>query len=878
MRPHLFSIRSAWKRSAGELAGVAALALCGVALCGAVAVLPAQAQDKAPAGAAPVEPQLAKTPTLKKLIPAKIPAGTRFPTPEVVVVLKLEVDERGGVSRATVETGAGEPFDKAALDAARQFDFEPGRLTTGEAVPVTVTFRLRITEPPPPPPAPVTLVGRLIERGTRKPIGTTQVEARDGDALLARTQTDEQGRFTLQSAKARFRLIALPTGHQKLDLSIDAVPGEKREANWYLEANAGAFETTVRAAPIRTEVVRRTIDKKEIETSAGTQGDALKAIQNLPGVARPPFGGGPPVLRGANPEDSRIFVEGQEIPLLYHFGGLRSTIATVFLESVDYIPGNFSPDFGRATGGIINVRLRDPAKDTFRGLVDLNLYDAGFALEGPLSQSWSMGGAFRRSYIDTILAAVLPSDAPVSFNSAPRFYDYQLLATYQPDKTQKLRLFWYGSNDKVSILFANPAGDPAIRGGLSARTAFHNLQAQYEYRFSPTFKQETSLLFGLQNFDIQLGPERYFNLGVQRVSARSTWSWQAAPTFTLRGGIDATSSNVDISLNLPRRPLEGEVLVPLSTMQSVATNKAAYIFQPALFFEGAWKPFPKLELLPGFRVDWYNVINRWSFDPRFVARYEVVPGTVLKAGVGLYQQPPTPDQADNTLGNPRLDVVRSLQTSLGVEQRLRDGINLDAVGFYKKLDRVVVSNAASSFSTGAPPYQNDGTGRIYGFELSLKAQVTPSLNFYLAYTYQRSFRTDRPGVAERPFDFDQPHILTVLGSWEIGRGWRTSLRFRLVSGNPDTPALGAVYDARTDTYIPTYGAVNSIRQAIFHQLDFRVDKTWTFERWKLSLYLDIQNAYNQGNQEGITFSYDYSQQKALTGLPILPLLGLKGEW
>ena len=78
--------------------------------------------------------------------------------------------------------------------------------------------------------------------------------------------------------------------------------------------------------------------------------------------------------------------------------------------------------------------------------------------------------------------------------------------------------------------------------------------------------------------------------------------------------------------------------------------------------------------------------------------------------------------------------------------------------------------------------------------------------------------------------------------------------------------------------MPRYGATNSIRQATFHQLDLRIDKTWTFERWKLSLYLDIQNAYNQGNQEGINYSYDYTQQKALTGLPFLPLLGLKGEW
>lgn len=844
----------------------------------AIAALDASAAfAQAPAPAEP-EPTLATPPKLKRQVQAKLPPGTRFPTPVVVVILKLEVDERGGVARATVESGPGEPFDRAALDAARQLEFSPGLLSTGKAVPVTVTFRMRIKEPPPPPPPPAVLIGKLIERGTRRPIASARVEARVDGILAAAATTDDAGRFQLEVAKPPFKLIALPTGHQKLDVVVDAKPGERREVNWYLEANPGDFETLVKAAPARTEVVQRTVSRKDIETSAGTQGDALKAIQNLPGVARPAFGGGPPVLRGAAPTDSRIYVEGQEIPLLYHFGGLRSTIATHFLDSIDFVPGNFSPDFGRATGGIINIKLRDPAKDTFRGLVDINLYDAGIALEGPLSKDWAIGGAFRRSYIDTILPALLPSDAAVSFTSAPRFYDYQILATWQPESGRKLRLLWYGSNDSIRILFPRPASDPAIRGDLNARIYYHNLQASYDHRFSPTFKQSSSIVFGLQTFDTTIGPDRFFNLDVQRVALRSAWTWQPTPKFALRGGLDALSSNVDISLNIPRQPAEGENTVPISTRQNVITRKTAYLFQPAVFFEGSWKPIPKLELLPGFRIDWYNVIHRWSFDPRFVARYEAYPGTVIKGGFGIYQQPPTPAQADNTLGTSSLDVIRSLQGSFGVEQRLRDGITMDLVGFYKSLDRVVSTNPAVAFDPRATPYTNLGEGRIYGVELSLKAQVLPTLSFYVAYTFQRSLRTDRPGLSERPFDFDQPHILTLLGSWEIGRGWRTSFRFRLVSGNPETPVTGALYDNRTDTYVPLYGATNSIRQATFHQLDLRVDKTWTFERWKLSLYLDIQNTYNQGNQEGITYSYDYTRQQPLTGLPILPLLGIKGEW
>jgi len=43
------------------------------------------------------------------------------------------------------------------------------------------------------------------------------------------------------------------------------------------------------------------------------------------------------------------------------------------------------------------------------------------------------------------------------------------------------------------------------------------------------------------------------------------------------------------------------------------------------------------------------------------------------------------------------------------------------------------------------------------------------------------------------------------------------------------------------------------------------------------VFLDIQNAYNQQNQEGIIYNYDFSQQTPLLGLPIIPSLGIRGE-
>ena len=149
---------------------------------------------------------------------------------------------------------------------------------------------------------------------------------------------------------------------------------------------------------------------------------------------------------------------------------------------------------------------------------------------------------------------------------------------------------------------------------------------------------------------------------------------------------------------------------------------------------------------------------------------------------------------------------------------------------------------------------------------------------WVAYTYQRSLRTDRPDEDERLFDFDQPHILTAVASYTFEYDWVLGARFRLVSGNPNTPIIGGLFDSKSDVYLPVYGATNRERFQVFHQLDIRLDKTWTFDEWTLNTYLDVQNVYNQANQEGWRYNYNFKEKQIISGLPILPILGLKGEW
>jgi hypothetical protein len=126
--------------------------------------------------------------------------------------------------------------------------------------------------------------------------------------------------------------------------------------------------------------------------------------------------------------------------------------------------------------------------------------------------------------------------------------------------------------------------------------------------------------------------------------------------------------------------------------------------------------------------------------------------------------------------------------------------------------------------------------------------------------------------------YDQPHNLIVLGSYKLPFDFIVGARVRYVSGPLATPVIGAIWDANGNYYFPLYGKEYSRRLPDFFQLDLRLDKRFVFKDWMLSVYVDVQNVTNRKNVEALINNYNYTKEAYLTGLPIIPVLGVKGEW
>ncbi|WP_155797942.1 energy transducer TonB, partial [Sorangium cellulosum] len=124
----------------GALAGILALALCGVR---AASAQDARAGEQAPAGdrdqgATPEAGPGARAPgdaaalevhppELLDAAEAAYPESARAAGEEGSVVLRLTIDAEGRVTGAEVATPAGRGFDEAAQEAALRFRFTPAR-------------------------------------------------------------------------------------------------------------------------------------------------------------------------------------------------------------------------------------------------------------------------------------------------------------------------------------------------------------------------------------------------------------------------------------------------------------------------------------------------------------------------------------------------------------------------------------------------------------------------------------------------------------------------------------------------------------------------------------------------------------------------------
>ncbi len=842
--------------------------------------------------------ELTRMPELVEFEPAVYPPEKLEAGIEGSVLLQILIDERGEVTQVRVVRSGGDDFDLATLDAVWAFRFSPGY--AGE-VPVSVAidydyvFELheKVVETVAEtgydaidPEGPENFVGIVRERGTRNPMPLVEVYIEEFETSVF---TDDRGRFTFRGVPVgTWHVLILAPGFEPFRTEEDIVQGELTDVVYFVRPSpTGINRTVVRTKKERKEVSRTALTIEEIQRVAGTFGDPIKVVQNLPGVARSPFDFGILIVRGSGPEDTGEYVDGLRVPLLYHFGGFRSVISPIMIDAIEFYPGGYSARWGRTQGGVMNVSTRNEWPDQVHGLVRIDLIDAEAALIGPFKKDGDKVGGFgiagRRSYLDLMLPALAPPSVDLANTVLPQWWDVQTKLAIQPDPRVDLWTMLYASDDKTSTVSDKPTSElSAESGGYSGfRTSF--VRATVGGALRPHRKLTFDWSFGYSYDAIRMSLGSTFGGGTASHFLYGRFEASHEPTdwFTGHAGLDYAGGKdrFELFTSMVTQALGNDPTAESETLVIVGDIVG---HAPALYAEGVFKPLrdERLKIIPGLRYDYYWIDGLSSFstvDPRLAIRGQITPTTVLKGSAGLFHQNPQPWELFEGLGNPDLDPERSYQFVAGVEQNFTPYLSLDAQFFYKHLTNMVVIGFGE-VDSAADVWRNGGLGKVVGGEFMLR--WSPHLNFmgWIAYTLSKSTRQDRPEEDWYTFEFDQTHILDVVASYEFPYHITLGARFRLVTGNPSTSMLGAMFDVDSPLYMPMSGEYMGVRVPPFHQLDIRIDKEFIFRKWRLTAYLEIMNVYNRANPETIIYNFDYTEQDYVNGLPFIPNMGVRAEF
>lgn len=704
--------------------------------------------------------------------------------------------------------------------------------------------------------------GVIVREGTPTPIAGVSVLTDRGAIAV----TDVDGYFAIETAPADRELTIVATGYATKTVRIgDGV------LKIELAPASGAEVIEVRGkAPEETKPLSYQLQVDEIRSIPGAGNDILRAATVLPGVARIPFSFGGLVLRGTSPRDTSVYLDGIEVPIAFHFGGITSSYPSGMLADLAVTAGGYDASYGRAAGGLVTLSTREPRTDRWRLGGSIGLFDSNVQAEGPFKGGGVLIG-LRRSYLDRIVDPFVDEETPL-----PSYWDFQIRTTWgDVRKRGRLNPMIFGAIDRVA------SNEAALTSMFVRVAAPYKLQRGTTTLSIVPWIGTNRLTFTDKGDDIDGDQEfsRPFYPGGVRGEALRDFAWGH-----LRGGLELDAGYLD------------QTVLEVDGDQELGGNTTLGWTNLAVFGEARWKlDGERFALKPGLRIEAYGLTGEVTVDPRLNIHQQLTDTVTLRQAIGRYHQPPIPGDVDPTTGNPRLLSQVTDQIALGVDAKLPEDILGSATAFFNYGTGIGVKTRNPRPGSEAPEpnlgglgptfelllekqlgfaiyRENFGRARSYGLELLLKRNVGRWFSL-LSYTLAKSERTDDPRVllGWRAFELDQRHNLQLAGSVQLTH-WRLGARLQLVTGNPYTEErlVG-------EEIVP--GEPFGARLPLFFSIDLRADRRWRRCWGDLVLYIDIQNATNRRNVEGRQLGFDdftgEPVQEDLRGLPIIPFIGLE---
>ncbi len=685
---------------------------------------------------------------------------------------------------------------------------------------------------------------------------------------------------TRSGPDGHFELL-LPAGERELTLLVSMAGFEDVRAP-ISQANSGALELVMRPgvpelggamgeivvedAQEEAAPIAHALDREQVELTPGTHSDAVRLVQALPGVAvtrEYAPGAGALAIRGSGPDEHRLYLDGVELPYLFHFKQFTSVINTGLLEELTLYPSAVGAEHGDATGAIVDARTQALTPERPLAGVDVNAIMAGGLLRTPLGRDLFLSASGRRSYMDWMVGG-----SSGQYTLWPVFWDAYARLDHVPDPDHRTALSALAASDRWERLVREPEElDPVEASSEPVLAYRHRYLATSLIRHdaSDVFRSDGTLALVLDRWPAQLQDawqdRREANL---QLTQDTVWLIRDDLHLALgaRGRVERVLREASVDRAWPEVVEEAPMLARGLPVDERIDRVRAGAYAELRAQIGGWR------LLPGVRLDHDTLTGQWSPDPRLGLKWRPTPTLTLRAGLGRYSQFPSSDALSSATGDPTLPAIRSEQIALGLDSVLHERLTLTADGYAKQLREMILETPGEAPRGGVD-------GRAVGAELGARYRIRRVFFFWSTVSFSHSQRLLDGGWI--PYDWSQPLTLGLVASWTFRPEWNAGLRYRFGSGFPYTPVVDGVYQAASDSYEPLLGERNSASMPAYQKIDLHLEHRWERDHWRGAVYAEGWIIPGRANEMYPVYSYDYDEETFVYGPHFVPILGVRGE-
>ena len=625
--------------------------------------------------------------------------------------------------------------------------------------------------------------------------------------------------------------------------NIDAPATGVLDLTLPLTGGTGAYRETVTVAA--TGAADGPVSSQSSLGSAGLQelrgvaaDDPLRAMQALPGVATGDDFQAQFSVRGSSFRQVGIVNDGTATPLLLHAirgqddTGSIAMINTDVLSSATLTAGPQPRRDGDWLGASLTFDIREGSRDCTGVRAAVSGTSASAVAEGPIGAakrgSWIV--SVRKSYVGWLIRKVEPD-----IDDTVGFVDTQGKLVYDLTSRQQLQLVVIGGHatfDNANSSLANGLNHATSVGGL-ASLAWRYTRARAVFTERVSFVSSDFHDHGL------IGQELGDGL-TQSTIVRSDVAVPLDARWSVDAGLRAESQHATQTLTDFVPNLNGTVR-ERSTQSIDARARTRARGRRSIDAPIAARSRSALASREHAR----RRDDARSVDPRRAAnrRVHVSRGGRRIGAVRGFDDAPGGRRDDRGAG------ARARLVDAGVEQQITPTTSWKVTAFGRRdLDLIrpvgedQAVNGRRVVASTYPEFAGELTATTGGVDVVVSRRAASGLTGWIGYTYAHT--RDRDNVTGERFDgdFDQRHTLNAFVQQRLSYRFDVSAKLRVGS---NFPIVG--YFAGTPDVLTLSTERNQVRLPVYARLDLRANRTFTFSRRRLTLFVEVMNALGRDN-------------------------------